>query len=364
MVDLVEIIIEAGTGGSGTVSFQREKFKPKGPPDGGDGGTGGDVYLVADVNLSTLYDFRLKHIFKAENGKRGGRNNKRGKSGSPLYLKVPVGTEVYLDTKTKKIADLVNHGEQLLVARGGERGRGNAKLRTSKNRIPRYAEEGKKGEKKKLVLELKLIADIGIVGLPNAGKSTLLNALTRARAKIGSYPFTTLSPNLGVMKLASQDLVIADIPGLIEGASKGKGLGDQFLRHIERTKILVHLIDPLPLEVGPHLRSDLIRKNYKTIREELGEYSPKLLLKPEIVAINKLDLEEASKIYPDIRVVFEREGLEVIGISALTSVGLGELKARIVENLEKKKVPVAEIKLVPTFTIDDLPNKKIIFKDS
>lgn len=397
MIDLVQITIKAGDGGDGVVSFHREKFKPKGGPDGGPGGKGGDVYLVADRNLLTLKDFQQKKYFKAEDGKRGGSARKAGRGGKDMYLKVPVGTIVReapkgSDSRSARgkphrewkpqdtpVADLVEHGQAALIARGGDGGRGNTSFRSSKNRAPRQFGKGKPGEEKVLLLELKLIADVGLIGLPNAGKSTLLNALTRARAQVANYPFTTLEPNLGVMEVVAPytsevksaetsevekiQIILADIPGLIEGASKGKGLGDEFLRHVERTRILAHLIDISDPTVAP-------LEAYQTIRKELEDYSPELLKKPEIVVFSKIDLNEVKKALPRVKRVFIKRGINVLTISSETGEGLDGLKKRIVEELTMVKTPRRWQEgsegpaSTPIYHLPDLPNKRMIFRES
>lgn len=342
------------------VSFRREKYVPRGGPNGGDGGKGGDVYLVADKNLATLYDFTHRRIFKAEDGEKGKTKNMAGKSGRDLFLKVPVGTVVKIqnlkcksqndlpDGKADKskfkigdgqneretITDLTKHEQIFLVAQGGKGGFGNTQFKSSTNQAPREFTRGKLGEEKELVLELKLIADIGIIGLPNAGKSTLLNALTAAQAKVGEYPFTTLHPNLGVMEIAGRQIVLADIPGLIEGASRGKGLGDEFLRHIERTKVLVHLVDPLiNLENHKATATNLIRQaviNYQIIQRELTDYSQRLLEKSEIVVVNKIDVTEVKKALSQVKNKLSKKvqnpKIPILAISAVTKQGLGDLK--------------------------------------
>lgn len=290
-VDYAEIEIAAGDGGNGLVSFRREKYEPKGGPDGGDGGRGGDVYVRGTSNQSTLLDFRYKKTFEADDGKSGGPNNRTGASGKPLYIELPVGT-VVVDTAIRKIlADLTENGQEVLVAEGGRGGRGNTRFKSSVNQAPRKAEKGYPGERFKVSLELKSIADVGLVGLPNAGKSTLLSRLSAARPKIADYPFTTKVPNLGIVPLPGfRSFVMADIPGLIEGAHEGKGMGIQFLRHIQRTRVLVFLIDITSSDPAGDL---------KTLRNELESFDPQMLKKPYAVAFNKIDLIQERPIAED-----------------------------------------------------------------
>ncbi|HET7630365.1 MAG TPA: GTPase ObgE, partial [Candidatus Saccharimonadales bacterium] len=285
-VDKVQVIIKAGDGGNGIVSFRHEKFIDKGGPDGGDGGSGGDVIFVASRNQNTLAAFRYQKLIKAEPGQTGGKRRKRGKSGKDLEVKVPVGT-VVTDARGETLADLTADGQQAVVAIGGKGGFGNAHFVSSTRQAPRVAEKGEKGEEINAVLELKMIADVGLVGLPNAGKSTLLATISNARPEIANYPFTTLIPNLGVVDIDKQTSVLfADIPGLIEGASQGKGLGDEFLRHVERTAVLVHLIDAY--------QEDIV-KAYKTIQAELKAYKVDLSKRPQIVVLTKVEgLDDAD----------------------------------------------------------------------
>lgn len=279
-VDKIAVRFEAGDGGNGIVSFRHEKFVEKGGPDGGDGGKGGDVVLVASRNQNTLAAFRYNKLLKADKGENGGKRKKHGKSANDHEFPVPVGTVVYTN-KGELIADLAKDGEKAVVAKGGKGGFGNAHFTSSTRQAPRVAEKGEPGEKLDAVLELKLIADVGIVGLPNAGKSTLLKTTSNAKPEIADYPFTTLQPNLGVVDIdENTTLLMADIPGLIEGAAKGKGLGDEFLRHIERTSVLLHLID---------IYSDDVVSAYKTIQSELGAYRVDLSGRPQVVALNKID---------------------------------------------------------------------------
>ncbi|HPD73836.1 MAG TPA: GTPase ObgE [bacterium] len=384
MVDLVEIKVKAGKGGDGKVSFRREKFIPKGGPDGGDGGKGGDVILVADNNMSTLVDFKSKRVFEAEDGQQGGSKNMSGKSGSNLYIKLPVGTLVYEmreeftenddagkngknegsfdDSRQVLVCDLVTPGQEYVIARGGIGGKGNINFKGSKNRSPLQYTKGTKGEEKILKLEIKLIADVGLVGAPNAGKSTLLNKLTNANARVANYPFTTISPNLGILRIEKdKDIVLADIPGLIEGASDGKGLGDDFLRHVERTRILIHLIDPL---TGGY--ENLVENSfadYLMIREELSKYGKKLDSKKSLICINKIDVTEVRDAFENIKKRFEKEGLEVFGISAVTGEGLDTLIKKVIYTLDK--TPKDNIfepeKVVKRYNIENLPNRRVVF---
>ncbi|MEO0143186.1 MAG: GTPase ObgE [candidate division WOR-3 bacterium] len=277
-VDEATIYVEGGKGGDGCVSFRREKFVPKGGPDGGDGGDGGSVYLIGERRLQTLYDLQLKPHYRAERGRHGRGKGMDGKNGADRIIPVPLGVVVYRDDSL--LGEILHHGEKLLVAKGGKGGRGNRHFVTSANQTPKFAEKGKPGERIKLKVVLKLIAEIGIVGLPNVGKTTLLNALTGAKAKVDDYPFTTLNPNLSVLKSTKRNIVIADMPGIIEGSHSGRGLGLKFLRHIERTKILVLVLDisaPEPL------------RQYDVIIDEFRRYNPSLLEKPRIVVFNKID---------------------------------------------------------------------------
>ncbi len=367
MIDHAEITVEGGHGGPGIVSFRREKFRPRGGPDGGRGGNGGDVFFVADRNLTTLADLTRGRYFKAPSGERGKSGGKRGKSGDDLVLKVPVGTEVWQKTgdgDRRLLADFCEHGEKILVAKGGRGGRGNRALRTTDNPLPREAEEGQPGEKKRVVLELKLIADVGIVGFPNVGKSTLLKALTHADPKIASYPFTTLEPNLGVLRRGSRAVVLADIPGLIEGASEGKGLGDKFLRHIERTRILLHVIDPstVALELDEPCTAEATLEAYFLLREELGEYSGKLLERPEIVVINKIDLPNVADLREGLEAEFDKRNLPVFFISAITGEGLEKVEDAILEEVKIAPRPQKKEEPIPVFGISDLKNKQIVFR--
>ena len=319
-LDRVKVFVGAGAGGDGAATFRREAHVPRGGPDGGDGGRGGSIYLRVDPGQTTLRDFRYKHHFKAKPGGRGERARRHGAAGDDLYLDVPPGTAVEDDATGALLADLVMAGQTAMVARGGRGGLGNTHFKTSTHQAPKHAQKGEPGEERWLRLELRLIADIGLVGLPNAGKSTLLAALTAARPKIADYPFTTLEPNLGVMDLGDEDErrpTIADVPGLIEGASGGAGLGHAFLRHVERTRILVHVVDGASRDP---------EWDHEVIRSELEAHDPALLEKPIVVAFNKLDLPAAADAWPAFRMARDAAGQRVVGVSAASGEGLAELR--------------------------------------
>ncbi len=328
-IDKAKIHVKAGDGGNGCVAWRREKFVPMGGPAGGNGGKGGDVILKADSRLQTLMDFKYTKHFKAKRGQHGSGSNKHGKKGEDLILRVPVGT-VVKDAETGEIiADLVKDGQEVVVARGGKGGRGNAAFKTSTNQAPDYAEEGEKGEEKWIELELKLLADVGIIGFPNAGKSTLISVLSNAKPKIADYPFTTLSPVLGVVQLdIGKSLVLADIPGLIEGASKGAGLGHEFLRHIERTKFLLHVIDISDFREMEPLEA------FEKINKEMEEYSPELIKKPQIIIGNKIDILSDKSQIEEFKKQFEEKGYRFIPVSAATKEGIEELKKALSEWIE------------------------------
>lgn len=315
-LDKTRIKIISGRGGNGMVAWRREKYVDKGGPAGGDGGSGGDVYLIADENMSTLMDFKYKSVFKAESGENGSIKNMHGKCAKDLVIKVPVGT-VVRDLKTgNAIADLTEHEQKVLVAKGGRGGRGNARFATAQKRAPQFCEPGEPGIERELELELKLIADVGLLGMPNAGKSTLISRISSAKPKIADYPFTTLIPNLGVVKKRSGDgYVVADIPGLIEGASEGVGLGHEFLRHIERCRFLVHLVD---------ITADDPLKNYEIINSELEKHSEKLANLYQIVVLNKIDAVD-KKIQDELSVEFKKAAKDVFFISAVTGENLDKL---------------------------------------
>jgi GTP-binding protein len=335
-VDEVEIHVAAGSGGRGCLAFRREKFVPRGGPSGGDGGHGGSIYIVASPHTNTLINFRYHPEFNAERGQHGMGSNCRGHNGEDLELAVPIGTLVYEKTDNpgepyRLLADLAAEGQRVLVAQGGRGGRGNARFATSTNRAPRRVEPGEEGEEKDLRLELRLLADVGLVGFPNAGKSTLISRVSAARPKIADYPFTTLTPNLGVVRLGEdRSFVVADVPGLIEGAHLGQGLGDQFLRHLERTKVLVHLVD-VSAASGRDAVQDL-----DTVRRELQLFDAALAAKPQLVAANKLDvvdpIADADRVDALARRASEL-GLPFFQISGVTGQGVPELLEAVWQRL-------------------------------
>ncbi len=311
------------------MAFRREKFVPKGGPAGGDGGDGGSVVLAVDEGMSTLLDYRYRTAYRAPDGERGGSKDMYGRRGQDLRLRVPPGTQVHDDTTGEQIADLKTDGQTFVAARGGRGGRGNIHFATSTDRAPRKAEPGRPGQDRVVRLELRLLADVGLLGFPNAGKSSLIARISAARPKVADYPFTTLVPNLGVVRLAGdRTFVAADVPGLIRGAHAGAGLGDRFLRHLERTRVLVHLVEVSP-EPG---RTPL--RDYLAIRKELRLYDEALAARPEIVALNKVDLPEARRKLPGLRRTFGRRGLELYGISAVTGEGVAPLLEAVWKALE------------------------------
>lgn len=321
--DRAKIIVKSGKGGDGHVSFRREKYVPDGGPDGGDGGNGGSVIFVVDEGLNTLVDFRHIRKYAAGNGEEGGKKNCRGKNGNDIYIKVPQGTVIKEENTGKVIVDMSGDCREYTILKGGRGGNGNQHYATSTMQAPKYAQPGQPSRELNLLLELKCIADVGLVGFPNVGKSTLLSRVSNARPKIANYHFTTLNPNLGVVDLdGSHGFVMADIPGLIEGASEGIGLGHEFLRHIERTRVLVHLVDA----AGSEGRDPI--EDIKAINNELYAYSPEIASRPQIIAANKLDLipkEEADEVTAKLRAEFEKDGIEVYPISAATGSGVKEL---------------------------------------
>jgi GTP-binding protein len=331
-VDEVTISVLAGDGGDGCVHLHREKFVPRGGPDGGDGGRGGDVVVVADRNLATLLEQRMRSQNRAESGAPGEANGRNGRDGAGLEIRVPVGTLLYQlrGGGSHLIADLKAHADRCVVARGGRGGRGNQHFATPTRQTPDFAERGRAGEARELRLSLKLLADVGLVGFPNAGKSTLLRRLSAARPRVAAYPFTTLVPQLGVAEFGERRFVVADIPGLIEGASEGAGLGDRFLRHIERTRVIVHLLDAgaAALEVRDLLAS------YDAIRSELGAYQPGLLERTEIVALNKVDLVAERNTLDAVETELQRRGSRVVRTSGATGEGIDSLLRAIAQALE------------------------------
>jgi GTP-binding protein len=322
------ITVQSGDGGRGCVSFRREKFIPRGGPDGGDGGKGGDVILKSTSQRRTLYQFRFKREFKAKNGGYGQGRRKTGKNGEDLIIEIPPGTLVRDAETNDLLKDFSQPGESFIVAKGGRGGQGNCRFKTSTHRAPRFAQPGEPCQFLKLKLELKLIADVGLIGLPNAGKSTLISAISSATPKIADYPFTTLTPNLGVVQTGwGKPFVVADIPGLIKGAHNGAGLGIRFLRHIERTHILVHLIDTSAIDAQDPLAG------YETINGELAGYSPQLAGKPQILVLNKMDLPGTGQTAKILEAMFK--GREVLLISAVTREGLEQLISKIIERLDQ-----------------------------
>ncbi len=332
-LDQAKIFIKSGDGGAGCVSFRREKYIEFGGPNGGDGGKGGSVYIEAVPNLNTLIDFRYHQHFKAQKGRNGMGADKTGPKGEDIVIKVPVGTEVLAEDQETLIVDMVEPGQKFLIAKGGDGGRGNAQFKTATNQAPRYAEPGWPGEEIWVWLRLKVIADVGLVGMPNAGKSTFLSVVTKARPKIADYPFTTIHPNLGVAWVDNYEMVIADIPGLIEGAHEGVGLGDRFLKHIERCFALLHLIDAT---------GDDVVKTYKDIRRELELYDAKLALKPEVVALNKCDALDEKEIAKKQKALEKATGKKVFAISAVARQGIWECLAAVNKFITRERVQKQE----------------------
>lgn len=355
MIDIAKISIKAGDGGNGAVAWRREKYEPTGGPAGGDGGDGGSIIIKATRNLSTLEEFRYKKNFKAENGEQGGKSKKFGKKGEDLYIPVPVGTLIREAESNTIIKDMKNDGEEFLIAKGGRGGRGNVHFKNSIRQAPRFAESGKKGQEIDLIFELKVLADVGLVGLPNVGKSTLLSVITKARPKIANYHFTTIDPNLGVVKVDNErSFIVADIAGLIEGASEGSGLGHDFLRHIERCRILIHLVDISGLEGRDPI------EDFKLINKELKLYNKKLSEKPMIVALNKCELD-----YNDNAAKFIEQyddAYKIFKISAATTAGIKEMIDYVTEELEKSsEEEFALYEKVDEKFLEDFYNKEIDF---
>ena len=327
-LDSAKIFIRSGAGGPGAVAFRREKYVEYGGPDGGDGGKGGDIVFEAVAGLNTLIDFRYTQHFKAQRGAGGAGKNRTGAGGNDLVIKVPVGTQVLDDDRETVLLDLVEPGQRVVLLRGGDGGRGNASYKTSTNRAPRQSGSGWPGQEMWVWLRLKLLADAGLVGLPNAGKSTLINQITNARAKVGDYAFTTTRPQLGVVRHRAREFVLADIPGLIEGAHEGHGLGDRFLGHVERCRVLLHLVDGL---------ADDVVKNYKTIRAELKAYGGGLTRKPEIIALNKCDSLTPAEIKRKVAALEKASKKDVHPISAVAQKGVTEVLGLMAKKIEAKK---------------------------
>lgn len=327
-LDQAKIYIKSGDGGRGCVSFRREKYIEFGGPNGGDGGKGGSVWFVAVENLNTLIDFRYQQHFKAQNGQHGMGSEMCGAKGEDLIIKVPVGTEIVADDGQTVIADMIEDGQKFMIAKGGDGGRGNIHFKTSTNQAPRYAEPGWPGVEMWVWLRLKIIADVGLIGLPNAGKSTFLSAVTKARPKIADYPFTTLHPNLGVAWVDNKEIVLADIPGLIEGAHEGIGLGDRFLKHVERCSVFLHLVDGT---------AEKMVENYKIIRKELDLYEKNLSLKPEVVAINKTDSLSPDEIKKKITALKKVTKSPIFAISAVAGTNTTDCLREIAQFVPQKK---------------------------
>lgn len=329
-VDVVEIHIKAGDGGNGAVSFRREKYVPAGGPDGGDGGNGGNIIFVVNTGKQTLMDFRYRKSFKARSGEDGRGKNMHGKGGADVIIEVPPGTIIRDKETNKIIADLTTPGQRKIVAHGGRGGRGNARFATATRQAPRFAKEGKKGHELWVTLELKSIADVGLIGYPNVGKSTILSVLTASRPKIANYHFTTLSPNLGVVNTRfHKSFVMADIPGIIEGAHEGTGLGIDFLRHIERTRILVHVLDASGMEGRDPI------EDFYTINRELESFSLELAQRPQVVAANKMDIPTAEENITRLEAELKEEGIKVFPVSAATGKGFDELMAELIRMLDE-----------------------------
>lgn len=358
--DYAKITIKSGNGGDGAITFRREKYVAAGGPDGGDGGRGGSIYFRVDPNANTLIDFRFTKKFKAQSGENGSGNNKYGKSGEDLYIDVPIGT-IIKDVETGKVvADLSKEGQEELVLKGGRGGKGNSHFATATRQVPRFAQAGEDGEEKEVILELKLLADVGLLGFPNVGKSTFLSAVTDAKPKIANYHFTTIEPNLGVVKTKNGDsFVIADIPGIIEGASEGIGLGIQFLRHVERTRLLLHVIDVSGIE-----GRDAVEDFY-TINEELKKYSEKLSSRKQIIVANKIDIMQDDTQYKKLEELAKKEGLEIYKISGATGEGVAELLNKVSEELKiLPKEELVEVEEKVVYTLEDDKNTFTVRKEN
>lgn len=357
--DYAKITVKSGNGGNGAATFRREKYIAAGGPDGGDGGKGGSIYFFVDKDLNTLLDFRYKKIFKAENGENGSGNNCYGKKGEDLFIGVPLGT-IIKDAETGRVvADLSKEDQKELVLPGGRGGKGNVHFATSTRQAPRFSQDGEKGKEKELILELKLLADVGLIGFPNVGKSTFLSRVTSAKPKIADYHFTTIIPNLGVVKsIYGDSFVIADIPGIIEGASNGVGLGIQFLRHIERTRLLLHVIDVSGLE-GRNPVED-----FYTINTELKNYSDKLSKRKQIIVANKVDVMQDDGLYKNLGELADKKGMEIYKISAATGEGIDALMNRVTEILkELPKEELVEVSDRIVYTLDEEKDQFTVTKE-
>jgi len=353
-IDEACIFVKSGKGGDGMVHFHREKYVPRGGPDGGDGGKGGDVILEVIPTLNTLSNFRHQTRFEAKSGAAGGPNNMSGKSAEDLIIPVPPGTMAFNNDTDELVGDLVLPGQQLIVCKGGRGGRGNQHFASSRNQVPRMAEKGAPAEELNLRLELKLIADVGLVGVPNAGKSSLLAAVSNARPKIAPYPFTTIEPNLGVVEMEGEHtMVFADIPGLIEGAHMGVGLGDAFLRHIQRTRVLIHLLDGL---------SEDPIADFSQINSEMALFDQNLVRKPQIVAFNKMDLPDVQEKWADVKKTLEKKGYEVFSISAAARTDLRPLLWRAYQLIQETPEPETAEDL-PVYRVEEDPRAFEIFQD-
>jgi GTP-binding protein len=354
-IDQAIIYVKSGKGGDGAVHFRREKYIPRGGPDGGDGGRGGNVVFKVSPKLNTLYDFQHQHRYIAENGKPGGRSDRTGRSAEDLVILVPAGTILFDADSNDIVADLVSADQELVVCKGGRGGRGNARFANSRDQAPRIAEKGEPGQERNLRLELKLIADVGIIGVPNAGKSTFLASVSNARPKIADYPFTTLEPNLGVSRISEdQSLILADIPGLIEGAHSGAGLGYDFLRHIQRTRVLIHLLNGL--SENPVL-------DYAQTNSELTLFDPNLARKPQIVAVNKMDIPEVQDRWDLIERELKKKGIKAIPISAAVGTNVKKVLFNAAELLETTPEPTKEA-LIPIYHAQDDPSQFEIVRES
>ena len=344
-VDKVRIHVKGGNGGNGAVSFFRAKYVTNGGPDGGDGGKGGDIIFIADEGMNTLLDFRYKRMFKAQPGQDGGKRNCFGADGEDVIIKVPVGTIIREANSNKIMADMTENGQKKVLIKGGKGGKGNQHFATPTRQAPRYAERGRTSKEYDLILELKLIADVGLIGFPNVGKSTLLSMVTNANPKIANYHFTTLSPNLGVVRSRwGEDFVMADIPGLIEGASEGIGLGHEFLRHVERTKVFIHVVD------GSGLEGDPI-ENYEKIQNELVKYKEDLANRPSVIAVNKMDIPEAQENFENIKAKYEPMGIKVFPISAIIHEGVDQVLYAVADALET----------APKFDMEEVEENTVVY---